>query len=86
VDSGLLSPELEQVIAAARRLPECDGAAKLHALVARVCEVTQAGGSIDDAAETLAAAARAALDEDPWVRFEAAARALCARSTPQLPA
>jgi len=66
---GVLLQEL------ARKLPECDRAAKLRALLARVVDVdaradTQA---LTVAADELAASAVEALADDPWSAFEAAA-------------
>ena len=71
--------ELDDVLAAARRLPVCDGAAKLHALIARVLQTAQSGGNISSAVDALASAAAAALDDDPWVQFDKAVGRLQAR-------
>jgi hypothetical protein len=65
-------PSLDDVLAAARRLPVCDDAAKLHALVARVLQTSQDGGDVPAAVAALATAAAAALDNDPWVQFSKA--------------
>ncbi len=77
--SAALFAELDDLRAAAQRLPACDRAAKLHALVARVAEATRTGEQVAPAAEALVAAVTAALADDPWVQFEAAARAFHAR-------
>ncbi len=62
-------PPLDDVLAAARRLPVCDDAAKLHALIARILQAADAGGDLREAVDALATAASAALDNDPWVQF-----------------
>jgi hypothetical protein len=72
--------ELEDLLAAAGRLPVCNSAAKLHALVGRVVQSIQTGGDVVPAAEALASAAAASLADDPWVQFDGAARAFLARS------
>jgi hypothetical protein len=66
--------DLQDLIEAAGRLPVCDRAAKLHALIARLIHVTSTGGSIAPVANALAAAAVEALLDDPWVQFEMASR------------
>jgi len=67
-----VSAELDAVLAAALRLPVCDDAAKLHALIERVLHAVD--GGLTPAAEALAVAAAQALNHDPWVQFELAAR------------
>jgi hypothetical protein len=62
-------PSLDDVLAAARRLPVCDDAAKLHALIARILQAAESGGDFPQAVDALATAASAALDNDPWVQF-----------------
>ena len=79
-DAMSLFAELEELHAFARKLPDCDGAAKLHALLARLTQVLQSGGNVAPAASALAAAATASLTADPWVQFENAARAFCEHS------
>ena len=69
---------LEEVLDAARRLPVCDRAAKLHALIARLQHAVQTGETTATAAAALAAAAIDALADDPWVQFEATVRHLIA--------
>lgn len=68
----------------ARKLPECDRAAKLRALLARVTEVDEQGdaGALTAAADALAASAAEALADDPWSAFEVAARQLRLRAHP----
>jgi len=78
-DPGLLAtgperpPGLEDVLDAARKLPVCDRAAKLHALIARLQDAVDTGATAA-VADALAAAAIDALVDDPWVQFEAAVR------------
>lgn len=66
----------------ARNLPECDRAAKLRALLARVVEVQHDTSALTAAAEALAASAAEALADDPWFAFEVAARRLRGRTHP----
>jgi hypothetical protein len=80
-DSVPVSSELDDVLAAARRLPACDGAAKLHALIARLLEGIACGANVAPAADALAQAATAALVDDPWVQFEVAVRQYHAKLT-----
>lgn len=74
--------ELEALLAAAGKLPVCDGAAKLHALLARLTDAVESGVNVAAAAEALASAATASLVNDPWVQFELAARAFLDHSVP----
>jgi hypothetical protein len=74
-----IPPEFDELIAAEQGLPDCDRAAKLHALVARLLHSVRTGADPAAAAEALAAAAVAALAEDPWVRFEIAVRQIHAQ-------
>ena len=67
-------PGLEEVLDAARRLPVCHRAAKLHALIARLQDAVDTGATTDAVADALAEAAFEALVDDPWVQFEAAVR------------
>ena len=67
-------PGLEDVLDAARKLPVCDRAAKLHALIARLQDAVDTGATTAAVADALAAAAIDALVDDPWVQFEAAVR------------
>jgi len=67
---------LDDVLEAARRLPVCDRAAKIHALIARLQYFVRTGATTTTVAEALAAAATDALVDDPWVQFEAAVRRL----------
>ena len=53
-----------------------EGAAKLHALVARVQSVIEQQQDPLTTAEALATAATDALERDPWVQFERAAQRL----------
>ncbi len=69
-DSTTLDSRLEEVLDAARKLPVCDGAAKLHALVTRLQDAWRSGSDVAGHARELASAARAALADDPWVQFE----------------
>ena len=66
----------------ARKLPECDRAAKLRALLARVVDVDVQGDApaLTAAAAELAASAEEALADDPWSAFEVAARQLRSRT------
>jgi hypothetical protein len=74
-DSGSSSAvEFQEVLQAALRLPVCDRAAKLHALIARVMNAIETGSPVGPVAEALASAATEALADDPWVQFESAAR------------
>jgi hypothetical protein len=80
--------ELDELLAAAARLPVCDSAAKLHALLGRVVQSAQTGSLAADvlpAARALASAATASLAHDPWVQFEAATRAFLQRSSEATP-
>jgi len=65
---------LEEVLDAARRLPVCDRAAKLHALVARLQYAVRTGATTATVADALAGAATDALVDDPWVQFETVVR------------
>src|SRR5689334_7495706 len=67
---------LDDVLEAARRLPVCDRAAKIHALIARLQYAVRTGATTTTVAEALAAAAADALADDPWVQFETAVRRL----------
>jgi len=67
---------LDDVLEAARRLPVCDRAAKIHALIARLQYAVRTGATTTAVAEALAAAATDALVDDPWVQFETAVRSL----------
>ena len=73
-DPASVLPEFGDVLSAARRLPLCDGAAKLHALIARVLQTAEADGDLTSAVDALASAASSALEEDPWVQFDRAVR------------
>jgi hypothetical protein len=75
-----IGSDLEQLCTAACRLPLCDDAAKLHALVARLLEAVHTGGNVAAVADALTSAASAALEHDPWVQFEIAARAFAERA------
>jgi hypothetical protein len=66
--------EFQEVLQAALRLPVCDRAAKLHALIARVTNAIETGSPIGPVADALASAATEALTDDPWVQFDSAAR------------
>jgi len=67
---------LNAVRATAARLPSCDRAARLHALLARVGSQTDNGSAVATSATELVRLAVAALEDDPWVQFEKAARRL----------
>jgi len=67
---------LDDVLEAARQLPVCDRAAKIHALIARLQYAVSTGAATMTVAEALATAAADALVDDPWVQFEAAVRRL----------
>lgn len=67
--------ELRAVLEASRRLPLCDRAAKLHALVVRVVETIDSPTPLP-AIDTLASAALEALADDPWFQFNAAVERL----------
>jgi hypothetical protein len=67
---------LDLVRATAARLPPCDRAAHLHAMVVRIASSTDNGSSLAITATELARLAATALDDDPWVQFERAARQL----------
>lgn len=67
---------LDDVLEAARQLPVCDRAAKIHALIARLQYAVSTGAATTAVAEALATAAADALVDDPWVQFEAAVRRL----------
>ena len=68
---------LDDVLEAARQLPVCDRAAKIHALIARLQYAVSTGAATTTTvAEALATAAADALVDDPWVQFEAAVRRL----------
>jgi hypothetical protein len=73
-------PGLDDVLAAARRLPVCDRAAKLHALVTRLVQAHPAG-DVASAAEALADASAAALADDPWAQFAKLTRHYHSRTT-----
>ena len=66
----------------ARKLPECDRAAKLRALLTRVVEVQEDTSALSAAAEALATSAADALADDPWSAFEVAARRLRTLTNP----
>ncbi|MGE0451639.1 MAG: hypothetical protein AB7Q29_18845 [Vicinamibacterales bacterium] len=68
--------EIETIRLAAAKLPVCDGAARLHALLGRVIAAVEKGESPQPGADELVQAAAAALEGDPWTQFERAARAL----------
>jgi len=76
---------LEDVLDAARRLPVCDRAAKLHALIARLQYDARTGATTAAVADALAAAATEALVDDPWVQFEAVVRRFQAVPDPLSP-
>lgn len=67
---------LENARVAAAKLPVCDGAARLHALFARVVTALENGENPTHGADELLLAATDALERDPWTQFERAARAL----------
>ena len=67
---------LDELLRAAAKLPVCDGAAKLHALLARVEDLIEQRQDPTSSIESLARAATEALDRDPWVQFERAAERL----------
>src|SRR3954469_10543255 len=62
---------LEDILEAARRLPVCDRAAKIHAIIARLQYNVRTGTATSTVTDELAAAAADALADDPWVQFEA---------------
>jgi hypothetical protein len=64
---------IDDVLRAAAKLPACDGAAKLHALVARVLGAIEQRQDPASSIEALARGAAEALEHDPWVQFERAA-------------
>jgi hypothetical protein len=66
---------LDAARTAAARLPVCDGATRLHALLTRIRPAAESSALAASASE-LARAAAAALDDDPWVQFEVAVRRL----------
>lgn len=72
---------LDDLLRTAAKLPVCDGAAKLHALVARVQSVIEQQQDPLRTTEALARAATEALEHDPWVQFERAAQHLLAAAT-----
>ena len=74
--AGPMIQALENARLAAARLPVCDGAARLHALLARIVTAMENEASPRDDAKELVLAAADALEGDPWVQFERAARAL----------
>jgi hypothetical protein len=74
VTAPVRPPGFEEVLDAARRLPVCDRAAKLHALIARLQDAVDQGTATAEVADALAASAIDALVDDPWVQFEAAVR------------
>src|SRR3954468_15466450 len=74
VTGAALRSGLDEVLDAARRLPVCDRAAKLHALIARLQDAVDQGATTAAVADALAVAAIDALVDDPWVQFEAAVR------------
>lgn len=82
------NPDVALLEELARQLPECDRAAKLRALLARVTDFDGRDDTpaLTAAAEALAASAEDALADDPWSAFEAAARRLRSRMlTPSAP-
>ena len=80
--SAVNSADVVSLQELARKLPECDRAAKLRALLARVADVEVQGGThaLTAAADELAASAAEALADDPWAAFEVAARQLRSRT------
>jgi hypothetical protein len=76
---------LEDVLDAARKLPVCDRAAKLHALIARLQYDVRTGATMTSVADALAAAATDALVDDPWVQFEAVVRRFQSIPDPRSP-
>jgi hypothetical protein len=89
-DRQELLAALEAAHAAAARLPPCDRAARLHALLTRIQPTIDDSTTAASASE-LARAAVAALEDDPWAQFELAARrlhdvALAAVAAPPEPA
>jgi hypothetical protein len=73
-DVAVAERALEDLVTAASKLPTCDRAARLHALLARLVLVTRRGEAAASCANELASAATEALEHDPWVLFERAAR------------
>ena len=71
-----LRAALDELLRAAAGLPICDGAARLHALVTRLTSALEGRGDVGASIQAVARAAAAALDSDPWVRFERAATRL----------
>jgi len=67
---------LDDVLEAARQLPVCDRAAKIHALIARLQHALKTGATTAAVADALSAAAVDALADDPWVHLEAVVRRL----------
>jgi hypothetical protein len=80
--SAVNSADIRVLQELARQLPECDRAAKLRALLARVIDVDVQGDTqaLTTAADALATSAAAALADDPWAAFEVAARHLRSRT------
>jgi hypothetical protein len=81
IDDPKMAVAFDAVKAAEARLPDCDRAVRLHALVDRVSRSSSEGLALDDSTEQLVAAALAALADDPWVQFEHAVRRLRAAVT-----
>jgi hypothetical protein len=73
-DAVTFAVELEAVLFAASKLPVCDRAAKLHALVTRMRHAAETAAGAGAAADALAFAAAAALADDPWVQFQTEVR------------
>lgn len=81
-ESDAVVASLAELMRAAAKLPVCDGSAKLHAHIARVVDDLTHQRDASASLATLVRAAGNALDADPWVRFERAARRLQPGTTP----
>ena len=75
-DNADIRCTLQQLTLAVRKLPECSDAAKLRRIMYRLAAAAQDGVDQLPLARRLAAAAREALEADPWVRVDRLARRL----------
>src|SRR5215204_913547 len=76
LDNADIRSTVEQLIVAIRRLPECSDAAKLRGIGNRLADAVHDGSDSLRQACRLAAAARDALEVDPWVVVDGLARRL----------
>jgi hypothetical protein len=71
-----LSRTIEVLMLAVRKLPDCSDAAKLRGIAYRIAAAQDGSEPLPQLSRRLAAAAREALDADPWLAIDHLARRL----------